>query len=88
MKTFAVFLRMADEEKSDRYRLEHLAFLEKMRTAGHVRVNGRFSDGSGGLVIYQAASFSDCEALVREDPYIRQGARYSEIHEWEAVWAD
>ncbi|AQQ54022.1 YciI family protein [Planococcus lenghuensis] len=88
MKTFAVFLRMADEEKSVRYRSDHLAFLEQMRTAGHVRANGRFPDGSGGLIIYQAESLADCAALADQDPYIRQGARNSEIHEWEAVWAD
>ncbi|WP_342342132.1 hypothetical protein [Planococcus glaciei] len=46
MKYFAVFLPMADRQKSERFRPQHLAFLEKMRNAGHVRANGKFADGS------------------------------------------
>ncbi|ETP67585.1 hypothetical protein AC739_04750 [Planococcus glaciei] len=88
MKYFAVFLPMADREKSERFRPQHLAFLEKMRNAGHVRANGKFADGSGGLVIYNALSFEECEAYVKQDPYIQNGARKYDIHEWEAVWAD
>lgn len=87
IKTFAVFLPMYDEEKSDKFRPEHLAFLETMRNEGHVLVNGRFTDGSGGLVIYQASSFQECEKFVKKDPYVREGARLHEIHEWDTVWA-
>jgi uncharacterized protein YciI len=50
-------------------------------------VNGKFTDGSGGLVVYQAPSYKECEELVKQDPYILQGAREYEIKEWEAVWA-
>ncbi|MGO1057845.1 YciI family protein [Planococcus sp. FY231025] len=88
MKYFAVLLPMKDSGKSTEFRPQHLAFLEEMRRAGHVRVNGKFTDGSGGLVIYQAPSYADCEGLVKLDPYIQQGARDYEIKEWEAVWAD
>ncbi|HSP23223.1 MAG TPA: YciI family protein [Planococcus sp. (in: firmicutes)] len=86
MKYFAVLLPMADKEKSAQYRPEHLAFLEKMRDEGHVRINGKFTDGSGGLVIYQADSYEQCEEFVKQDPFIMQGARGYEIIEWEAVW--
>ncbi|RNF39500.1 YciI family protein [Planococcus salinus] len=88
MKFFAVLLPMRDEEKSVRFRPEHLAFLEQMRNAGHIYANGKFTDGSGGLVIYQTDSFEQCEAFVHQDPYVENGARTYEIHEWEAVWAN
>lgn len=88
MKYFAVWLPMKDHEKSTKFRPQHLAFLEGMRKAGHVRVNGKFADGSGGLVIYHAPSLEACEELVKQDPYIQQGARDYQINEWEAVWAD
>jgi uncharacterized protein YciI len=86
-KFFAVLLPMLDEEKSRQYRPDHLSFLEKMRGEGIVYGNGRFVDGTGGLVIYRSANYGDCEALVRQDPYIEYGARSYEIHEWDAVWA-
>ncbi|PSL40796.1 hypothetical protein B0H99_104258 [Planomicrobium soli] len=87
-KFFAVLLPMLDLEKSRQFRTDHLSFLEMLRSKGHVYGNGRFSDGSGGLVIYQVASYSDCETLVKQDPYIKTGARCYEIHEWEAEWAE
>lgn len=88
MKYFAVWLPMKDSEKSTEFRPQHLAFLEEMRKSGHVRVNGKFADGSGGLVIYQAPSHEACEELVKQDPYIQYGARDYQINEWEAVWAE
>ena len=88
MKYFAVLLPMKDADKSRDFRVQHLAFLEKLRNSGHVAANGKFADGSGGLVIYRAESFEACEALVKTDPYIVEGARRYEIFEWEAVWAD
>ncbi len=88
MKYFAVLLPMKDVGKSQEFRPQHLAFLEKMRNSGQVAVNGKFADDSGGLVIYKADSFEVCEALVKTDPYVAEGAREYEIFEWEAVWAD
>ena len=88
MKYFAVLLPVIDADKSQEFRPQHLDFLEKMRISGEVAANGKFTDGSGGLVIYRAESFEACEALVKGDPYVAEGARRYEIFEWEAVWAD
>ncbi|AQU80148.1 MULTISPECIES: YciI family protein [Planococcus] len=88
MRYFAVLLPMKDANKSQEFRAQHLAFLAAQRNSGQVVVNGKFVDGSGGLVIYRAESFANCEALVKADPYIVEGARKYEIFEWEAVWAD
>ncbi|WP_142825958.1 YciI family protein [Planococcus soli] len=88
MKYFAVLLPMKDADKSREFRPQHLAFLEHKRSNGQVAANGKFADGSGGLVIYRAESFGACEALVKKDPYVVEGARKYEIFEWEAVWAD
>lgn len=46
-------------------------------------MNGRFTDGAGGLVIYKGASLEQVEELVNTDPYIINGARKYEIHEWD-----
>ncbi|MBT2571245.1 YciI family protein [Planococcus sp. ISL-110] len=88
MKYFAVLLPMKDADKSQEFRPQHLAFLEDKRSSGQVAANGKFADGSGGLVIYRAESYIACEALVKTDPYVVEGARKYEIFEWEAVWAD
>ncbi|MEC5423029.1 YciI family protein [Virgibacillus sp. C22-A2] len=83
MKYFAVFLPMLNEEKSKQYRGDHIAYLEEMDKKGKVYAKGRFTDGAGGLVIYIAETFPEVEELVKQDPYVKIGAREYEIHEWD-----
>ncbi len=83
MKYFAVFLPMKDEQKSKDFRPQHLEYLEQGRNEGTILMNGRFVDGAGGLVIYRGDSLQSVEELVNTDPYILNGARNYEIHEWE-----
>ncbi|WP_462420633.1 YciI family protein [Salinicoccus sp. Marseille-QA3877] len=85
MKYFAVFLPMLDEQKSKDYRDEHLKFLEDLREKDVIIMNGRFTDGAGGLVIYKGKDQAEIKELVKQDPYIVNGARYYEMHEWEMV---
>ena len=83
MKYFAVFLMMKDEELSRVHRPEHLEFLSRQREAGTVLMNGRFTDGAGGLIIYRAEDEASAVSLVNQDPYISLGARDFEIHGWD-----
>lgn len=85
MKYFAVFLSMKDEEKSKTYRPQHVEFLERMRKEKKVLMNGRFTDGSGGLVIYRARDLDEAITYLKEDPFVQLGARDWEIHEWDLV---
>ncbi|MGM7724343.1 YciI family protein [Metabacillus sp. Hm71] len=85
MKYFAVFLPMLNLEKSQEYRAQHLDFLQQKREEGKIFANGRFSDNSGGLVIYRVSSIEEVEEIVRQDPYVIHKARDFEIHEWEMV---
>ncbi|WP_249870329.1 YciI family protein [Oceanobacillus saliphilus] len=82
MKYFAAFSPMLDEGKSQKYRPDHLDYLEKLGKEGKVFAKGRFADGTGGMVIYMAENYDEVEAIVKNDPYVVQGARGYEIHEW------
>ena len=83
MKYFAVLLSMKDEELSRVHRPEHLDFLARQRDAGNVLMNGRFTDGTGGLIIYRAEDEKSAVSLVKQDPYISLGARDYKIQEWD-----
>lgn len=83
MNYFAVFLPMKDEEKSKTFRPDHLAYLKKMQEEGNLFAKGPFVDGAGGLVIYKAASLEQVEKFVQADPYIINGARDYDIHQWD-----
>ena len=85
MKHFVVFLPMLNEEKSKEYRPQHLDYLEKMMVEGKIFAKGRFTDGTGGLVIYLADSLEQATSYAKNDPYVMYEARNYEIHEWEIV---
>lgn len=85
MKYFAVILKMKDEEKNKQVRPAHLEFLADMRAQKKVFMQGRFTDGSGGMVIYAGESLEQVEEWARQDPYVVEGARHFEIHEWEML---
>lgn len=82
MSYYAVLLSMKDEEKSKELRPQHLAFLQQMRQEKKVFMNGPFTDGAGGLVIYAAETLDEAVSYLKQDPYIINGARDWEIHEW------
>lgn len=85
MKIYAVLLPLKDEEKSNQFRPDHLAFLERMRKEKKVLFHGRFTDGTGGLVIYRAKDEEEVLSYVKQDPFVVEGARSYEIHEWDMV---
>lgn len=82
MNHYAALSPMKDAEKSKHFRQEHLDYLEALEKQGKVFAKGRFTDGTGGLVIYIAESFEEVEEIVKNDPYVVHGARGYEIHEW------
>jgi len=82
-KYFAVISKILDLEKNKQYREEHLDYLKGLGKEGKLFAKGRFSDASGGLVIYKGESLEVVKALVDNDPFILHSARSYEIHEWE-----
>lgn len=83
MRYFAAFLRMKDKSKNAAVRPRHIAFLEDTESKGHIFARGRFLDDAGGLVIYQADSLEEASRIAGQDPYLLEGVRELEIHEWE-----
>jgi uncharacterized protein len=83
MKYFAAFLKMKDVEKNATYRPQHMDFLAENEKAGKIFARGRFSDNSGGMVIYIASSFEEAEKIAQSDPLFSSGARTLELHEWD-----
>lgn len=83
MKYFAAFLKMHDPAKSQNLRPLHIEFLENMAQEGKILARGKFTDNSGGLVIYKAESLEQARTTAEADPYVREGARLLDLHEWD-----
>lgn len=61
--------------------VEHFEYLKRMVEAGSVLMAGRTlltDERSFGIVVYEAASDADAEALMRNDPAVREGVMHGE----------
>ncbi len=84
MKYFAAFLRMLDMAKNKELRPQHIEFLNQREKDGCIFARGRFTDDAGGLVIYRAETVDEARGIAESDPYVKNGARSLELHEWDA----
>lgn len=82
MPYFAAILHMEKPEINQKYRPQHLEYLDSLDKQGKIFAKGPFVDGAGGLVIYIADSLDDAKQLAEKDPYILEGVRRLELHEW------
>jgi len=61
------------KEKRPQHRPAHLAHLEQLEQQGRLPLAGPFTDGSGSLIIVEAATVEEAWKLVASDPYIANG---------------
>jgi uncharacterized protein YciI len=83
MKFYAAIMMMIDVEKNKQYRQQHIDFLTRQENEGKIFARGRFTDGTGGLVIYIAESYDEAIKTAEADPYVTLGARSLELYEWD-----
>ena len=68
------------------HREAHLAKLRDLAKAGKIALAGPFKDGTGSLIVYNAATKTEVELIAKTDPYVmhRVFERY-EIKPFEKV---
>lgn len=83
---YVAMLTIVDPVGNTRVRPAHLAYLEMLRAQGKVTLAGPFTDGQGGMVMYEAASFEEANQYASEDPVVKEGVRTLELREWKPLW--
>jgi uncharacterized protein YciI len=86
MKFVNLISYVADTRKIEAVRPLHRAYAEGLRDRGKIVVAGPFRDGAGALIVYEAETQQDAEALATNDPFFKEGVwtRY-EIHPWDIL---
>lgn len=64
---------------------EHVEYLTGLSREGAVLMGGPLSDGSGGVVVFSAASLEDVQALVDKDPAVNDGILRADIKQWSRI---
>ncbi|MFN8590047.1 MAG: YciI family protein [Thermomicrobiales bacterium] len=87
MAKFVALLKFTDNEA---LRLEtrpsHREYLRSLFDAGKLAMSGPWADDTGAMLIYEADSLADAEALLNADPYRAAGVLAdARIREWRVV---
>jgi uncharacterized protein YciI len=78
-----------DPQLVTQIRPTHRRYTAQLTAAGKLVAGGPFTDGSGGLFIYEAESLEEAKAIVAADPYQTEGAfAHTELKAWEVVTPD
>ncbi|MBO8172296.1 MAG: hypothetical protein H0Z33_10435 [Bacillaceae bacterium] len=79
---YVAFLHIVDAEKNRQVRPAHLDYVNRLYEEGKILMAGPFTDGKGGMVVYEAPDIETAKKLAENDPVIVEGARTLELREW------
>jgi uncharacterized protein YciI len=71
----------------DKHVPAHVEYVKDLIHKGHQARSGYWAERGGGMLLFQAESIAEAEALVQEDPLIKHGCVEYELHEWRIVVA-
>ena len=73
MKFAAIIEYSQDKAKIASLRPVHRQYLASLKEEGRLAASGPFTDDSGALIVYEAASAEEAEQFLRSDPFHENG---------------
>jgi hypothetical protein len=87
MKFPAIIQYTADKAKIAEIRPLHRQYLTTLQERGQLAAAGPFTDDSGALIVYEAGTREEAEALLKADPFNKNGIFVSyQIRPWKPVF--
>lgn len=69
----------------DQFVPAHCAYVQTLIQQGRGAKTGYWGDFGGGMLLFEAESLADAEAIVAADPLVQSGCVKHELHEWKIV---
>jgi uncharacterized protein len=89
MKFAAIIEYAQDKGKITEVRPVHRQYLAGLKAAGQLAASGPFTDDSGALIIYEAASVTEAEKFLKGDPFCAAGVFLRwQLRPWNPVIAN
>ena len=73
MKFAAIIEYVQDKAKIVEFRPVHRQYLASLKEDGKLAASGPFTDDSGALIVYEAASPEEAEIILKGDPFCQNG---------------
>ncbi|KYC36502.1 hypothetical protein WA1_43205 [Scytonema hofmannii PCC 7110] len=74
-----------DKPIFDQYVPDHKAYVQDLIAKGHKAKTGYWAQRGGGMMIFEAASMDEAQAIVARDPLIENGCVSYKVYEWKIV---
>lgn len=71
-----------DKNTFDRYVPAHLDYVRDLIAKGHKAKTGYWAEYGGGMLLFQAGSLTEAQAIIQADPLIENNCVEYELHEW------
>ncbi|MBD2363749.1 MULTISPECIES: YciI family protein [unclassified Anabaena] len=74
-----------DKTIFDQYVPAHRAYVQELIAQGHKAKTGYWANFGGGMLLFEAASMKEAEAIVALDPLVKNGCVNYKLYEWKIV---
>ncbi|MBD2252304.1 YciI family protein [Nostoc parmelioides] len=74
-----------DKSIFDQYVPAHQAYVRYLITKGYKARTGYWAQFGGGMLLFEAASMAEAEAIVANDPLVKNGCVNFKLYEWKIV---
>lgn len=66
----------------DRYVAAHKTYVRQLNEKGHQAKTGYWKELGGGMLVFEAGSLAEAQAIIDRDPLILNNCVEYELHEW------
>ncbi|MBW4645838.1 MAG: YciI family protein [Goleter apudmare HA4340-LM2] len=74
-----------DKPIFDQYVPAHKAYVQDLIAKGHKAKTGYWAQRGGGMMLFEAASMDEAQAIVAADPLVQNGCVNYQLYEWRIV---
>ena len=74
-----------DKPTFDKYVSAHKAYVQELIAKGHKAKTGYWAQKGGGMMVFEASSMDEAEAIVALDPLVQNGCVKYKLYEWKIV---
>lgn len=73
---------IVDKAKFDKHVPAHKAYVQDLIAQGHRAKTGYWAKRGGGMLLFEADSIDEAQAIVARDPLVQNNCVEYELHEW------
>ncbi|MEQ8537628.1 MAG: YciI family protein [Coleofasciculus sp. D1-CHI-01] len=73
---------IVDKPTFDQYVPAHKAYVQDLIAKGHHAKTGYWAEKGGGMLLFEAISKQEAQAIVEQDPLVANHCVKYQLHEW------